>query len=142
MGQRRDGGPRGSDGNHRRGRDRRHQGIAGEEETKTLGVLLSTPINRTTFILAKATAMVILVVIIGVASYVGLLIGSVVGDMGLSQSGMIGASVHITAVGIFFGGVATLLAPPPASGASLLVPPGDLPDCPSPQQASCHCRNR
>ncbi|MBW8172234.1 ABC transporter permease subunit [Ornithinimicrobium sp. Arc0846-15] len=85
------------------------QGIAGEEETKTLGVLLSAPISRTTFILAKATAMVFLVAIVGVASYLGLLIGSAVGDMGLSQSGMIGASVHITAVGIFFGGVAILI---------------------------------
>ncbi|MGC1208719.1 MAG: hypothetical protein WA880_12260, partial [Ornithinimicrobium sp.] len=39
----------------------------------------------------------------------GLIVGSALGDMGLSQHGMLGASLHVAAIGIFFGAVAILV---------------------------------
>lgn len=82
---------------------------AGEEENKTLGVLLSTPLRRRTVVLAKAVAMIALVALVGVSVYLGLFAGSALGDMGLPQQGMIGASVHVAAIGIFFGAIAILV---------------------------------
>ncbi len=82
---------------------------AGEEESKTLGVLLSTPLRRHTVVLAKSVAMVVLVALVAVFVYLGLLAGSALGDMGLPQEGMLGASVHTAVIGILFGGVAILI---------------------------------
>ena len=82
--------------------------VAGEEQGKTLGVLLSAPVSRTTFVLAKAAAMVVHVAVVVVGLAVGLVAGSWVGDLGLSGSGVIGACVHLGVLGVFFGGVALL----------------------------------
>lgn len=82
---------------------------AGEEETKTMGVLLSTPLTRVGFLLAKTLAMVVHVAIVGLAVYGGLVLGSAVGDMGLSTQGMLGASVHIVMISVLFGAVAILI---------------------------------
>ncbi|MGB3829298.1 MAG: ABC transporter permease subunit [Ornithinimicrobium sp.] len=82
---------------------------AGEEESKTLGVLISTPIRRRSVVLAKTVAMVVLTALVGVFVYLGLLAGSALGDMGLTQQGMLGASVHVAAIGVLFGAVAILV---------------------------------
>lgn len=82
--------------------------VAGEEQDQTVGLLLSAPLSRTTFLLAKATAMVghVLVAVAGLA--VGLVVGSWVGDLGLSTNGIVGACVHAGLLGLFFGGVAAV----------------------------------
>lgn len=83
--------------------------VAGEEQDKTLGVLLSAPVSRSTFLWAKSTATVLhlLVVVAGLA--VGLVVGSQVGDLGLTATGIVGACVHLGVLGLFFGAVALLL---------------------------------
>lgn len=82
--------------------------VAGEEEDQTVGLLLSAPLSRTTFLLAKATATVghVLVAVAGLA--LGLVVGSWVGDLGLSTIGIVGACVHAGLLGLFFGGVAAV----------------------------------
>lgn len=92
--------------------------IAGEEQDKTLGVLLSAPVSRTTFLLAKATAMAVHVLIVVAGLAVGMIVGSWVGDLGLSASGIIGASVHLGLLGLLFGGVAAVASA--ATGSSRL----------------------
>lgn len=84
--------------------------VAGEEEAKTMGVLLAMPVPRTTFLAAKIVAMAGHVVVVGVAVYAGLIAGTLVGDMGLSVVGMLAASASVVALGIFFGTVGVLIA--------------------------------
>lgn len=83
---------------------------AGEEDARTLGLVLgSAPVERVTFLLAKATAMVAHVVVVCVGLAAGLVLGSLVGDMGLSFSGIVGATAHTGALGVLFGAVALLV---------------------------------
>lgn len=82
---------------------------AGEEEAQTLGLVLSAPVSRTTFLLAKAAAMVVHVVIVGALVSVGFMLGNLIGDMGLPMSGMIAAGLHTSLFGVLFGFVGLLL---------------------------------
>lgn len=84
--------------------------IAGEEEDRTLGLVLSAPVSRTAFIVTKLLAMVVHVLIVAACIAAGLGVGSLVGDLGLSVEGMIAASVHLTALGVLFGVLAAVLA--------------------------------
>lgn len=79
---------------------------ASEEETKTMGLLLGAPVTRSTFLLAKSAAMAVHVAIVAVAAGVGLTVGSLVGDMDLGLAGIVGASLHVAALGLLFGTVA------------------------------------
>lgn len=83
--------------------------IPGEEQDKTLGMLLSLPVSRITFLLAKTTAMMahVLIVVAGLAT--GLVVASQVGDLGLAARGILGACVHLASLGLFFGGLAALV---------------------------------
>lgn len=80
--------------------------VAGEEESKTLGVLLAAPVPRSAFLWAKVAATAVHVVLASVAVGVGLLLADLVGDMGLDAAGIVGASLHVAALGLLFGAVA------------------------------------
>lgn len=82
---------------------------AGEEEDRTLGLLLSAPVSRTTFIVTKLIAMVVHVLIVAGFVAAGLGLGSVIGDLGLSVVGIVAASLHLAALGVLFGAVAALI---------------------------------
>ncbi|MCB0948127.1 MAG: ABC transporter permease subunit [Mycobacterium sp.] len=82
---------------------------AGEEEAKTLGVLLSAPVARVTFLSAKAAAMAIHVLIVGGCLATGLVVGNVIGNLGLTANGIVGATAHTVLVGIAFGTLALLI---------------------------------
>lgn len=88
---------------------------AGEEESGTLGLLLSVPVSRTTVLLAKAAAMVAHVLVVCAGVVLGLLAGSVVGGMGLGVGGVVAAGLHTAAVGVLFGALALLVAAATAS---------------------------
>lgn len=79
---------------------------AAEEETKTMGMLLGAPVGRSTFLLAKAAAMAIHVLLVAGSVGVGLALGSLVGDMGLSAGNIVGAALHVGALGLLFGAIA------------------------------------
>lgn len=80
--------------------------VATEEETKTIGTLLSTPTSRTTFMAAKLTAMVIATMTVGLAIWIGLLIANPIGDLGLPVSGIAAASLQAILLGLLFGAIA------------------------------------
>jgi len=82
---------------------------AGEEEDKTLGVLLGAPVGRTTFLLAKIVAMIIHVLVVSVLLVAGLVVGNRVGGLGLTAAGMIGAGLHVALLGILFGVLAVIV---------------------------------
>ena len=79
---------------------------ATEEENKTMGMMLGAPVTRTGFLLAKAVAMFVHVVIVSAAVGVGLLLGSLLGDMDLRVANVVSASLHVGALGLLFGAVA------------------------------------
>lgn len=84
--------------------------IAGEEEDKTLGMLLGTPVSRSAFMAAKTVAMLVHVLLVSLAISVGLWLGSLAGDMGLSASGVLAAGIHAGLLGAVFGSAALTIA--------------------------------
>jgi ABC-2 type transport system permease protein len=64
--------------------------LAGEEERRTMGLLLASPVSRTTVVLQKTVAMVLYGVVVGIAIFAGVAIGSLLGQLGMSI-GNIGA---------------------------------------------------
>ncbi|GJF16622.1 hypothetical protein NGTWS0302_16190 [Mycolicibacterium cyprinidarum] len=82
---------------------------AGEEEDKTLGVLLAAPVGRLTFLFTKAAAMVIHVLIVGICLAVGIVAGNFIGDLGITANGIVGATAHTVVLGILFGIIAILI---------------------------------
>jgi len=92
---------------------------AGEEEDKTLGVLLATPVDRIPFLLAKTVAMIVHVLTVALLLVAGLAVATPLGDLGISASGMLGAGLHTAALGILFGVIAVIVGS--ASGSRRLT---------------------
>jgi len=92
---------------------------AGEEEDKTLGVLLATPVDRIPFLLAKTVAMIVHVLTVSLLLVAGLAAANPIGDLGISASGMLGAGLHTAALGILFGVIAVIVGS--ASGSRRLT---------------------
>lgn len=86
------------------------RGTAGEEENKTLGLLLSTPMSRKMFLLNKIGAMCIHVLAIGVTLVIALIIADLLGNIGLTPKGIVGASTHTVMLGILFGMITIAIA--------------------------------
>jgi ABC-2 type transport system permease protein len=82
---------------------------AGEEENKTLGVTLSAPVGRGTFLTAKMIAMVASVLIVSICIGLGLELGNVIGNLGFVAAGIIGVAAHALLLGVLFGALAFLL---------------------------------
>jgi ABC-2 type transport system permease protein len=82
---------------------------AGEEQARTMGLVLSTSASRATFLAAKTAAMVAHVLIVSVAMFSGLVIGNVIGHMGIGVGLLVAATAQATLVGLVFGAIALTL---------------------------------
>lgn len=80
--------------------------IAGEEDGRTMGLVLSTSASRTTFLAAKTTAVVAHVLIVSVVMFFGLLLGNLIGDMGIGVGFLVAATVQMALLGLVFGAIA------------------------------------
>jgi ABC-2 type transport system permease protein len=80
--------------------------IAGEEERRTLDLLLSTPVSRTRLVLEKFAAMCAGVLVIVLAMGVALVVFGKAADMGLDTANVAAAMVHLALLGLVFGGLA------------------------------------
>lgn len=80
--------------------------LAGEEEKHTMGLLLSNPITRSQVIVEKTVAMILYAVIVGVATFLGVWIGVLLGGVELSAMDIAATSFLLTLLGLVFGGVA------------------------------------
>lgn len=85
------------------------RGVPGEEESKTLGPVLSAPVARTTFLAAKLSGVLIQVGLVSLMVAAGLVLGDVVGGLGLSASGIVGATLHVGLLAGFYGVVGVLV---------------------------------
>jgi ABC-2 type transport system permease protein len=82
---------------------------AGEEEKKTLGITLGAPVARSTFLVATMIAMAVSVLIVSTCIALGLELGNLIGELGLSAAGIIGVAAHSFVFGLLFGALAFLL---------------------------------
>lgn len=80
--------------------------IAGEEERRTLDLLLSTPVSRARLVLEKFAAMCAGVLAITVAMGVALVSFGAAANMGLDTSNVAAAMVHLALLGLVFGTLA------------------------------------
>lgn len=82
---------------------------AGEEQARTLGLVLSAGVKRTTFLSAKAAAMVTHVLIVGTALFAGMVIANPVGDLGIPVIDSLAATVNMTLVALVYGAITLAL---------------------------------
>ncbi len=85
------------------------KGVAGEEENNTMDLLLSNPIPRSRVIGGKTAAMVLVILGIGVATFLGTAAGSALGGLGIAYDGIAAASFLGVLLGLVFGGVALVV---------------------------------
>jgi ABC-2 type transport system permease protein len=83
--------------------------IAGEEETRTLDLLLANPVSRTRIVIEKTLAMIIGLVLLGAMLWVATYLPSLMVDMELDVWHL--AAVNLSAVlfGFFMGGFALMV---------------------------------
>lgn len=77
--------------------------LAGEEHMHTMGVLMSNPIRRSRVVAEKAIALVVMAVVMGVATFAGVMVGSLIGGLALSPGNVAAASGQGVALGILLG---------------------------------------
>ncbi len=84
--------------------------LAGEEEHRTMGLLLANPIKRSTVIYQKTFAMVLYGLAVGIATFAGVAVGSLLGGLGMSMGNIAATSLLVTLVGLVFGAFALALS--------------------------------
>ncbi|RLE14704.1 MAG: hypothetical protein DRJ28_05300 [Actinobacteria bacterium] len=80
--------------------------LAGEEERRTIGLLLANPVRRSTIVLHKTVAMTLYGVAVGAATFAGVAIGSMLGGLGMDMGNIAATSLLVTLVGLVFGALA------------------------------------
>ena len=86
------------------------RGLAGEEQNRTMGLLLANPIKRSRVVLEKALAMVVYAIAVGVSTFLGVWLGSVLGGLGIDVGNIAATSLLATLVGLVFGTLALALS--------------------------------
>lgn len=99
---------------------------AAEEQARTLGLVLSTGTPRTTFLSAKATAMVTHVLIVGAAIFAGMLAANPIGDLGIPTSAMVAATVQMVLIALVYGALTLLIGVLTADKRLSLAIPGGI----------------
>lgn len=79
---------------------------AGEEERKTLGVLVAQPVTRRSILLAKATGLVTAVLAIGALFWLGTTLAATVFDIAVDTGGVAAACLHLALLAVMFGTIA------------------------------------
>ncbi len=84
--------------------------LAGEEANHTIGLLLANPIERSTVVLNQVVAMVLYAAVVGLATFAGVAVASIVSGLGMSIAGIAATSILVTLLGLLFGAFALLLS--------------------------------
>lgn len=84
--------------------------LAGEEEDRTMDLLLANPVPRSRVVLEKAAALAIVVLVLGIANALGVWFGSLIGGLGVSPANIFATSMLGAVLGIFFGYVALAIS--------------------------------
>ncbi|HZJ02207.1 MAG TPA: ABC transporter permease subunit, partial [Thermoleophilia bacterium] len=84
--------------------------LAGEEQRKTMGLLLANPVRRSRVVLEKAAAMVFYAVLVGFVTFAGVALGSLISNLGMDIGNVAAAGFLQTLVGLVFGALALALS--------------------------------
>jgi ABC-2 type transport system permease protein len=84
--------------------------LAGEEERRTMGLLLANPIKRSKIVIEKAWAMVVCAITVGFAIFAGVVAGSLLGGLDMDIGNIAAASLLVTLLGLVFGAFALALS--------------------------------
>ena len=84
--------------------------LAGEERSRTLGLLLANPIKRSRVVAEKTLAMIAYAVVLGLVMWLSTAIGSLLGGLGMDLGNVAAASLLLTALGLVFGAAALALS--------------------------------
>ncbi len=82
---------------------------AGEEQARTLGLVLSSGVGRTTFLAAKTAAVVTHLLLVSVAMFLGMVIGNVIGDMGIGIGALASSTLWVFLFGLMYAAIALTL---------------------------------
>ena len=83
--------------------------LAGEEENRTMGILLANPVRRSTVVSEKLVAMVLYGVIVGVVVFAGTSAGNWISSLGMSYGNIAATAALATLIGLLFGALALLV---------------------------------
>ena len=86
------------------------QALAGEEQRRTMGLLLSAPVSRARVVLEKTVAMVVYGFAVGVFIFAGVWLGSVIGRLGMSAANIAATTLLGTLLGLTIGAIALALS--------------------------------
>lgn len=84
--------------------------LAGEEQNRTMGLLLSNPVSRSSIVIQKAVAMIVEGIAVGVSIFIGVWLGSVVGRLGMSAGNIAAACLLATLLGLALGALALAIS--------------------------------
>ena len=84
--------------------------LAGEEEHRTMGLLLANPVKRSMVVYQKTLAMIIYGIGVGFSIFAGVAIGSLLGGLGMNIGNIAATSLLVTLVGVAFGAFALVLS--------------------------------
>lgn len=84
--------------------------LAGEEAQRTMGLLLANPISRSRVVIEKMVAMVVLASVLGLMTFTGTVIGSVIAGLDMSVANIAAISLLATLLGLLFGSLALALS--------------------------------
>lgn len=79
--------------------------LAGEEENQTMGLLLGNPITRSRLIVEKSIAMVIYAVGLGIVTFGGTWIGTLLAGLDVTWANLAATCALATLMGLVFGGL-------------------------------------
>jgi ABC-2 type transport system permease protein len=83
--------------------------IAGEEQNKTMDLLLTNPVTRTKVISEKSLAMLGYSVVLGAVTFLGTWASVILGNLNIPVGNIAAASLQLTLLGLVIGGVALLV---------------------------------
>ena len=83
--------------------------LAGEEENRTMGLLLASPVSRSTVLSQKLVAMVVYAVVVGVVVFAGTSAGSLIGGLGMDYGNIAATAALATLIGLLFGALSLLV---------------------------------
>jgi ABC-2 type transport system permease protein len=83
---------------------------AGEEDDRILAVVLAQPVTRSRLVLGKAAAVAVVVLLVAVATWVGLVVGVAIAGGGIPGGHMVALALHLALFGAATGAVALALA--------------------------------
>ena len=84
--------------------------LAGEEERRTMGLLLANPIKRSKVVIEKAWVMIVCAITVGFATFAGVVAGSLLGGLGMDVGNIAAICLLVTLLGLVFGALALALS--------------------------------